>query len=65
MISTELYLIRKLIFVLATGISTYVVLVHSKPIIESVFNKKYSIDGYYWLIVLFSLIVAIISLFIL
>ncbi len=65
MIPTELYLLRKAIFVIAMGISTYVVLVYSKPIVESFSKKKYSVDGYYWLIVLISFIVAIISLFIL
>ena len=65
MIPTELYLLRKAIFVIVMGISTYVVLVHSKPIVESFSKKKYSIDGYYWLIVLISFIAAIISLFVL
>jgi len=65
MIPESLYLLRKAIFVIAMGISTYVVLVYSKPVIESIYKKKYSIDGYYWSIVLISIIVAIISLFIL
>lgn len=65
MIPESLYLLRKAIFVIAMGISTYVVLVYSKPVIESIYKKKYSIDGYYWSIVLISIVVAIISLFIL
>ncbi|GMX58580.1 MAG: hypothetical protein MCSN_2340 [Candidatus Microsyncoccus archaeolyticus] len=60
-----LYILRNLFFSLTAGISIYIVLLYSKPIIESVFKKNYSIDGYYWFIVLISFLVAIVALFIL
>lgn len=43
------------------GGAVYTVLVFSKPLIENVTNRHHSIDGYYWFIVLTSVIIAIIT----
>jgi len=61
MIPDILYLLRKIVFPISMGISVYVILVFSKPLIENVSKKHHSIDGYYWFIVLTSVIIAIIS----
>jgi len=61
MIPETLYLLRRVIFSIITGLSVYTVLVYSKPLIESATKKTHSIDGYYWFIVLVSVFAAIIS----
>jgi hypothetical protein len=61
MIPDILYLLRRVILSISMGGAVYTILVFSKPLIENVTNRHHSIDGYYWFIVLTSVIIAIIT----
>jgi hypothetical protein len=61
MIPNTIYLIRDVFFGLSMGVSSYVILLFSKPIIDNISKKTYSADGYYWFVVFFSVIIGLIS----
>ncbi|HNP79569.1 MAG TPA: hypothetical protein PKI00_01850 [Candidatus Pacearchaeota archaeon] len=65
MIPNILYTLRDIVFAISVGVATYIILIYSKALIENMSGKKFSIDGYYWFTVLLSVVLGIISLFIL
>ncbi|MDD5568866.1 MAG: hypothetical protein PHG23_00380 [Candidatus Pacebacteria bacterium] len=59
-----LIILRKILFALSVGLSFYVLMLFSKPVLEMLFKRKFNDDGYFWRGVVIAVVLAIIAGFI-